>query len=585
MKKYFIYLLILVLGIIAGGYFFSTSKENTSAHPHIGSSINQEMWTCSMHPQIMQQEPGDCPICGMDLIPAETGEDGLAAGQFTMSANALALANIQTMIIGSTKKDTNSTLNLSGKIAVNEEAIAVQASYFDGRIEKLHVNYEGLEVRKGELLASIYAPELVAAQQELLTASSLKNSQPQLYKAVRNKLKLWKLSEKQIDGIESSGKVTESFPVYATVSGTVSEVMSAEGDYVKKGQPIVKLSDLSTVWAEFDAYESQLSLFKKGQNIRITTNAYPNKSFDGKIAFIDPILDNATRTVTVRATLKNEKDLFKPGMFVSGAIEGIHGEASETELLVPTSAIMWTGERSLVYVKVKSDEPVFEMREVMLGTRVGEQIQVTSGLGAGEEIVTNGTFTVDAAAQLQGKKSMMNKAGGKSMTGHEGHTGMQQNMVSDNLNAMMSMKFSESFEKNFKEVLPIYFKLKDALVASNIERSSLEAKAMRETLQKIDSSKLGNMEKSHFSKIIEMIKAINVNQDIENQRSHFVILNENMVAITSSLNSLEKTLYIQQCPMANSNKGAIWLSTEKDIRNPYFGDAMLTCGSVIDSIK
>lgn len=585
MKKYVIYLLILIFGIVAGGYFFSNSKENTSAHPPINASINQEMWTCSMHPQIMQPEPGNCPICGMDLIPAETGQDGLAAGQFTMTANALALANVQTMVIGPRSTNVSGTINLSGNIAVNEEAIAVQASYFDGRIEKLHVNYEGQDMGKGELLASIYAPELVAAQQELLTAASLKGSQPQLYQAVRNKLKLWKLTEKQIDGIESSGKVTESFPVYATVSGTVSEVMSAEGDYVKKGQPIVKLSDLSTVWAEFDAYESQLSVFKKGQHIRITTNAYPNKSFDGKIAFIDPILDNATRTVTVRATLKNEEDIFKPGMFVSGAIEGIHGGESETELLVPTSAIMWTGERSLVYVKVKKDEPVFEMREVMLGTRIGEQIQVTSGLEAGEEIVTNGTFTVDAAAQLQGKRSMMNKLGGKSMTGHEGHAGMQQNMVLNNPNAMMPMKFPQSFEKNFKEVLPIYFRLKDALVAGNTERSSLEAKAMKDALQNIDNSELGKMEKDRFGKITEMIKAITVNQDIENQRSHFVILNENMVAIASSFNSFEKTLYIQQCPMANSNRGAVWLSLDKDIKNPYFGDAMLTCGAVMDSLK
>ncbi|KAA2217442.1 efflux RND transporter periplasmic adaptor subunit [Maribacter flavus] len=571
MKKYVIYLLILILGIVAGGYFFSNSKENTSAHPPINASINQEMWTCSMHPQIMQPEHGDCPICGMDLIPAETGQDGLAAGQFTMTANALALANVQTMVIGPRSTNVSGTINLSGNITVNEEAIAVQASYFDGRIEKLYVNYEGQEVGKGELLASIYAPELVAAQQELLTATSLKSSQPQLYQAVRNKLKLWKLTEKQIDGIESSGRVTESFPVYATVSGTVSEVMSAEGDYVKKGQPIVKLSDLSTVWAEFDAYESQLSVFKKGQHIRIVTNAYPNKSFDGEIAFIDPILDNATRTVTVRATLKNEEDIFKPGMFVSGAIEGIHGGESEKELLVPTSAIMWTGERSLVYVKVKKDEPVFEMREVMLGTRIGEQIQVPSGLEAGEEIVTNGTFTVDAAAQLQGKRSMMNKIGVNSLSGY--------------VNTIPKMEFTDAFQNQFKMALPAYLNLKNSLVLGNAEQTSKEAKAMMEALQKIDNSELGKMEKDHFGKITEMIRAILGNQDIENQRAHFVSFNEHLVAITRNLNTFEKTLYIQQCPMANSNKGALWLSTEKEIKNPYFGDAMLTCGAVIDSLK
>lgn len=588
MKKGIIYIGIsAIIGLVLGYFIFggSTSQEmQPPTHDHAMESESQ-MWTCSMHPQIMQPEPGDCPICGMDLIPAETGADGLAAEQFAVTDNALALANIQTTVIGSSTTDKDNTITLSGKIAVNEEAIAIQASYFDGRIERLNVNYEGQEVRKGQLLASIYAPELVAAQQELLTAASLKTSQPQLYKAVRNKLKLWKLSENQINNIESSGKVTEYFPVYATVSGTVSEVMSAEGDYVKKGQPIVKVSNLSTVWAEFDAYESQLSLFSKGQNVRITTNAYPNKTFDGRISFINPMLNNATRTVTVRATLKNQDNIFKPGMFVMGTIEGDKIGESDTELIVPSSAVMWTGERSLVYVKVKSDEPVFEMREVMLGARIGEQIEVTSGLKAGEEIVTNGTFTVDAAAQLQGKKSMMNKEGGRTMTGHEGHIGMKENVVSDNSSAMMKMEFSDSFQEQFEIGLPAYLKLKDALVASDANQTSMEAKAMMEVLEKIDDSKLGNMEKTHFSKIIEMLNAIAVNQDIENQRTHFVILNENMVAIASNLNSLDDTLYVQQCPMANSNKGAVWLSAEEEIRNPYYGDAMLTCGSVIDSIK
>ena len=595
MKKGIIYIGIAALIGLALGYFIfggSTSQEmEATTHDHAMESESQ-MWTCSMHPQIMQPEPGDCPICGMDLIPTETGADGLAAEQFAMTDNALALANIQTTVIGSATTDKDNTITLSGKIAVNEEAIAVQASYFDGRIERLNVNYEGQEVRKGQLLASIYSPELVAAQQELLTAASLKASQPQLYNAVRNKLKLWKLSESQIEGIESSGKVTEYFPVYATVSGTVSEVMSAEGDYVKKGQPIVKVSNLSTVWAEFDAYESQLSLFSKGQNVRITANAYPNRTFEGTISFIDPILNNTTRTITVRATLTNNEDIFKPEMFVTGAIEGDKIGKSETELMVPSSAVMWTGERSLVYVKVKSDEPVFEMREVLLGARIGEQIEVTSGLKAGEEIVTNGTFTVDAAAQLQGKKSMMNKAGGRTMTGHEGHLGMQENVVSDNSSAMMNlpagkagMEFSESFNEQFEMGLPVYLKLKDALVASDAKQTSMEAKAMMEVLEKIDNSKLGNMEKAHFSKIIEMLKAIAVNQDIENQRTHFVILNENIVAIANNLNSLDDVLYVQQCPMANSNKGAVWLSAEEEIRNPYYGDAMLTCGSVIDSIK
>jgi len=414
MKKNSIYIVAAaILGLLAGYLFFGNSsdgKEDMEVHDHSAHS-ETEVWTCSMHPQIRQSESGSCPICSMDLIPAETSAEGLSEDQFKMTENAMALANIQTIIVGGGLNTTENTLSLSGKIMVNEEANATQASYFDGRIERLNVNYEGQEISKGQLLATIYSPELVAAQQELLTAASLKETQPELYNAVRNKLKLWKLSEKQINTIEASGKVTENFPVYATVSGTVSEVMSAEGDYVKKGQPIAKVSNLNTVWAAFDAYENQLSQFKKGQNINITTNAYPNKVIEGAISFIDPVLNNTTRTVMVRATLNNRNNLFKPGMFVTATIEKAVTTSTEESLYIPSSAVLWTGERSVLYVKPKTDEPIFEMREVMLGTQNGEQVEVTFGLNAGEEVVTNGTFTVDAAAQLQGKKSMMNKSG------------------------------------------------------------------------------------------------------------------------------------------------------------------------------
>src|SRR5690554_1137404 len=259
MKKYIIYIAILAGGLLLGYVFFGTSNEGNSNTTEVSESSESQMWTCSMHPQIMQPEPGDCPICGMDLIPAESGAEGLAANEIKMTNNAMALANIQTTIVGNVSDAEESSLMLSGKIMPNEEANAVQASYFEGRIEKLNVNFTGEEVRKGQLLATIYAPALVAAQQELLTAASMKESQPALYNAVRNKLKLWKLSDTQIDAIEASGKVQENFPVYATVSGTVSEKLVEEGDYVSQKQPIVKVSDLNNVWAMFDVYENQIS--------------------------------------------------------------------------------------------------------------------------------------------------------------------------------------------------------------------------------------------------------------------------------------------------------------------------------------
>ena len=590
MNKNILYISMAVLvGLLGGWLIFSgnsTEKDETDmteTHDHSDESAEQ-MWTCSMHPQIMQPEPGDCPICGMDLIPAESSADGLAMNEIKMTKNAMALANVQTTIVGNASADNENMISLSGKIKMNAEENAIQASYFDGRIERLNINFEGQEVRKGQLLATIYAPNLVAAQQELITAASLKASQPELYKAVRNKLKLWKLSESQINSIEDSGKVRENFPIYATVSGTVSEKMASEGDYVKQGQPIVKVSNLNSVWAEFDAYENQISEFKKGQKIRVTTNAYPNEVFDATVSFIDPVLNTQTRTVVVRSTLKNNKGLFKPGMFVTGRIKS-KSNSPEAQLRIPASAVLWTGERSLVYIKTNPNEPIFEMQEVTLDNRIGDIFMVASGLQEGDEIVTNGTFTVDAAAQLQGKKSMMNKSGGKTMTGHEGHLGTQNTESETKGSSTMKMKLPETIQIAFQSTLMSYLKMKDAFVASDAQKVSTFSKATLEELKAVSDLGLGQMEQTHISKIKKILASINESDDIENQRSHFVVLNQNFVPIVKTIQGLSSKVYIQKCPMANNNRGAFWISEDKEISNPYYGEQMMTCGSTIDSIQ
>ena len=228
-------------------------------------------------------------------------------------------------------------------------------------------------------MATIYSPELFSAQQELITAASLKESQPALYKAVRNKLKLWKLSENQINKIEETGKVKENFPVYATFSGTVSEKLAAQGEAVKKGQPLFKIINLNTVGANFDVYENQINRFKKGQEITVTANAFPNKMYKGKVDFIGPILNSNSRTVTLRVVLTNKKGMFKPGMFVEGEIKTINSRTTEV-ITIPSSAVLWTGKRSVVYLKATINEPVFEIREITLGNKNGPTYEVLSGL-------------------------------------------------------------------------------------------------------------------------------------------------------------------------------------------------------------
>lgn len=573
MKKTIIYVGVSILvGLLAGFFMFSESSTSKSqdTHNHELEMAVDQIWTCSMHPQIRQKSPGSCPICGMDLIPADTDNNQLSDTQFTLSKNAIALADIQTTIIGEGAMG-DQAIKLSGLIQENEEKNATQAAYFDGRIEKLFVNYEGQEVRQGQSLASIYSPQLVSAQQELLTAQSLKASQPDLYQAVKNKLKLWKLTDKQISAIESSGKVQESYPIYASISGVVSKIMLDEGDYIKQGEPIFKIANLSSVWAVFDGYENQVSQLKKGQPIKVKSLAYPNEVISAKITFIDPVLNASKRTVKIRAEIDNKKNLLKPGMFVEGAV-AVGTNDNET-LIIPQSAVLWTGKRSLVYLKANAESSVFEIREITLGDAVDKGYIVIDGLQTGDEIVTNGTFTVDAAAQLKGKKSMMNE-GGPIRTGHEGHEGMGATMEVEKIDV------NPVFQKSFEPVLNSYMELKEALVLSDpIKVQQVSGKALKQ-LKRVNSSAVKGAVVGQISTLEKSFMAISMTASIEKQRQQFALLSNQFVSIIPNINNSEKPIYVVHCPMANNNKGSDWLSWEQEIRNPYYGEAMLTCGEI-----
>ena len=591
MKKYIVYIGILAIGLLLGWVLFGNSSTNDAEHSHTESVKTDQKWTCSMHPQIMKSEPGDCPICGMDLIPAETSAEGLLADQFKLTENALALANIQTSIVGNSNQKDN-FIKLSGKIVENEASNAVQVSYFSGRIETLNVSFTGEKINKGQLLATIYSPELYAAQQELITAANLKETQPALYAAVKNKLKLWKLSEKQINQIEISGNVIEKFPVYATVSGTVSEKLVEQGQTIKQGQPLLKIAKLNTVWGNFDVYENQINNFKKGQEVIVTTNAYANEEFKGRVDFIDPVLNTKTRTVTLRVVLNNKHNKFKPGMFVEGKIENRTSNKNNV-VSIPATAVLWTGKRSVVYIKPDTTKPVFEMREIVLGKKLGDNYEVLQGLKHDDEIVTNGVFTIDAAAQLQGKKSMMNKGGGQVMTGHAGHLGMDNNSASKNESTHTNMNerltVSGKFQEQLKVIFNDYFNLKDALVKEDSKSTSGSATSLLNDLRKVDMKLLSDKSAhTHWMLLEKEIKSsttsISKTSNIKAQRDHFKHLSLNLINAVQIFGVGQK-VFVEFCPMADNNKGGFWLSNEEKVINPYFGEAMLTCGEVKQVIE
>jgi len=396
----------LAAGIFLGWLFFHPSSDKEEKHDHATEFAQGTIWTCSMHPQIRMEQPGKCPICGMNLIPlAQSGSESTDPDAIHLSREAAQLANVLTTVVA--KQKPVKEIRLYGKVQADERLFQSQTAHIPGRIERLYVNFTGEKVAKGQVLAAIYSPELITAQQELLETAKTKQSQPELYEASQEKLRQWKLTDDQIAKIESSGVVQNNFEVVSNTSGTVTARRVNDGDHVSQGTVLYDVADLSKVWVMFDAYESDLQFLHTGEKISFTLQAFPGNDFSGKLIFIDPVIDPVTRVAKVRVETGNQSGKLKPEMFATGIVSTTLKEYQDN-LVIPKAAVLWTGKRSVVYVKQPGDEPVFKLREVGLGPMLGDSYVITDGLTEGEEIVTSGTFSVDAAAQLEGKPSMMN---------------------------------------------------------------------------------------------------------------------------------------------------------------------------------
>ena len=403
-NKYVRSILLIAVGLFIGWLFFHSPKPTVTKEK---TDIHQDIWTCSMDPQIRKHAPGKCPICGMDLILLKQNAGAtMDSDAVHLSKDAARLADVATTIVS--RQQPVKEVRLFGKVQVDERLQQNQVAHIGGRIEKLLVNFIGQPVQKGQLLAVIYSPELITAQQELIEAAKSKQSQPTVYDAAMERLMQWMLTDAQIARIEKSGRVKTNFEVYANTSGIVSAKRVNVGDHVAEGEVLFDIANLSNVWVQFDAYESDLPFLKVGNPISFTLQALPGVNFSAKIKFIDPVIDAVTRVAKVRVEIPNAGGKLKPEMFATGIVNA-HLDEYKDKLVIPRSAVLWTGKRSVVYVKQPAtDEFVFKMREIEIGPALGNSYVVLSGLEEGEEIVSEGTYNVDASAQLGGKPSMMN---------------------------------------------------------------------------------------------------------------------------------------------------------------------------------
>ncbi|MFO8054661.1 MAG: efflux RND transporter periplasmic adaptor subunit [Bacteroidales bacterium] len=477
----------IATGIIAGNIFSSKTAEKTpSQQAQNHEAEKSETWTCSMHPQIKQDKPGDCPICGMELIPVtsldEQGDD-IDPNEIMMSESAAKLADIQTTTVR--KGSPEKTIFMQGKVTADERNITALTARFGGRIEKLYINFTGKHVKKGEKLASIYSPDMITARRELLEALEVKETRPEMYKAAKSKLKLWDLTDKQIEDIEKQKDPEPYFDLLSPHSGTVMKRNVAQGNYVKMGDPLFKITDLSKVWIMFDAYEADLPWIKTGDQINISVEAMPGKTYTANVNYIDPFITTDTRTTKIRVELKNPGLTLKPGMFASGKL---HSQiAMETEkMLIPKSAVLWTGKRSLVFVKVPNrSSPSFLSREIELGPSAGKFFVVADGLTQGEEIATNGVFKIDAAAQMEGKRSMMNPKGEAT---HTGHAHADKNM--NEMNMDDDAKAHEKKTQQNENETSFSVSGKCGMCKTRIEKAALNLEGVNFALWEEDSRKL-----------------------------------------------------------------------------------------------
>ncbi|HCE54246.1 MAG TPA: efflux RND transporter periplasmic adaptor subunit [Lutibacter sp.] len=609
-KQYIRYSLFVVIGLFFGWLFFHSSTTAEDKQNHSADEHKTEIWTCSMHPQIRMDKPGKCPICGMDLILLNQNSSvGMDPDAIYFTKEAAQLANVMTSVVS--KQQSIKEIRLYGKVQADERLLQSQVAYISGRIEKLYINFTGESVRKGQTLALIYSPDLITAQQELLETAKTKQAYPEIYEAAKEKLLQWKLSPNQIATIESSKKVKTNVEVYATSSGIITAKQVNVGDYVGQGTVLFEVTDLSRIWVLFDAYESDLHFLKKGNKMEFTIQAIPDSKFNGIISFIDPVIDPVNRVAKVRIEMNNQDGKLKPEMFATGFVKA-NLDQYQNKMVVPKTAVMWTGKRSIVYVKQPGDDPIFKIREIELGPLLGNSYVILNGLTEGEEIVTEGAFSVDAAAQLEGKPSMMNPEGGAAVTGHEGmdmggdnKKGNTEKKMSDeemkNVDALKTenepdhskmekrITASKVFQIQLKKVFEQYILLKDALTNDDSKTTQKLAALLLNGMSKIDMKLLTNQEAhNHWMTISNEITAsatsISKTSDIAVQRNHFKHLSAHLIKAVK-LFGVSQEVYEQFCPMANDNKGAYWLSLSKEIKNPYFGKAMLTCGETKTTIK
>lgn len=409
---------LVALGLLVGVGGMQLLRPVPKAdHDHGAASATapkQQMYQCPMHPQILQDHPGTCPICGMDLVPMDGS--GTAAASVEDHATVTIDPERQQLIGLRTGKVAEGTvsgaLRALGRVVVDETRVRKVNVKVEGFVEKLFVDFVGKPVAKGQPLFSLYSPEFVSAQREYLLAlqtqkalsgGSLQGSGGELLASARRRLALWDVPKETLDQLEQTGELQKALTLFSPIAGVVTVKNVMEGARVTPADILFEITDLSRVWVQVDVYEAELSRAKVGMPAELTTQASPGKTFKGRIAFVDAVMDPKTRTARARVEFQNPKGELRPEMFGDVVVQG----QGRKGLLVPLDAVLDAGTTKVVFVALGHGK--FEPREVSTGTTLGEQVEIRSGLQAGEAVVVRANFLVDSESRLKAALAQMSK--------------------------------------------------------------------------------------------------------------------------------------------------------------------------------
>ena len=392
--------ILLVAAIGLGAFVTACSRHpETSGTP--AASSEKTLYTCGMHPWIIQDHPGNCPICGMKLEPihktANAATPSAASSTIAIDPATIQLMNLQTTEI--TRGPLRRTIRTVGTIDYNETALADVTTKFKGWIEELSVDATGELVHRGEPLFEIYSPELYSAEAEYLAVLNSTNDSgtAALREAALGKLKFFDISDGQIAGLEKTREPRKSLQILAPVDGFVIEKNVVQGQMVDAGMKLYRLADLGIVWVFAQVYEQDLPYVQLGQEATVKLSSLPDREFRGRVTYVYPNVDEKTRTARVRLEFENPGYFLKPGMFVSVQISS---ELEPSALLVPDSAVLRSGERNTVFVALADGK--FDPRTVVLGPEAErDMVEIVSGLQVGERVVTSGQFMLDSESQLR----------------------------------------------------------------------------------------------------------------------------------------------------------------------------------------